>query len=87
MAQAPARLTLDWDKPLRLDAFRKTIWTPAVLRANRIAKETAEQGQVPVTVPPGVTPYALRHTYASLSLPQALSRSRYPVGWGTLPSR
>lgn len=77
--QAGARVTLDWDNPLRLDAFRKTIWTPAVLRANRIAKETAEPGTVPVTVPPGVTPYALRHTYASLSaaagiMPLALSR-------------
>lgn len=74
-----ARLTLDWDEPLRLDAFRKTIWTPAVLRANRIAKEAAKPGAVPVTIPPGVTPYALRHTYASLSAaagirPLALSR-------------
>lgn len=77
--EAAARLTLDWDRPLRLDAFRKTIWTPAVLRANRIAKETAEPGRIPVTVPPGVTPYVLRHTYASLSAaagikPLALSR-------------
>lgn len=77
--EAAARLTLDWDVPLRLDAFRKTIWTPAVLRANRVAKETAKPGAVPVTVPPGVTPYALRHTYASLSAaagikPLALSR-------------
>lgn len=77
--EAAARLTLDWKVPLRLDAFRKTIWTPAVLRANRLARENATPGTVPVTVPPRVTPYALRHTYASLSAaagikPLALSR-------------
>ncbi|PEG56182.1 tyrosine-type recombinase/integrase [Mycolicibacterium diernhoferi] len=77
--EAAARLTFNWDGPLRLDAFRKTIWNPAVLRANRIGRETAEPGMVPITVPPGVTPYALRHTYASLSAaagikPLALSR-------------
>ncbi|SCX01782.1 hypothetical protein [Mycolicibacterium fluoranthenivorans] len=77
--EAAARLTLDWDEPLRLDAFRKTIWSAAVLRANRVAKANAEPGVVPVTVPPGVAPYALRHTYASLCAaagikPLALSR-------------
>lgn len=77
--EAAARLTLDWDEPLRLDAFRKTIWSAAVLRASRAAKATAEPGVVPVTVPPGVTPYALLHTYVSLCAaagikPLALSR-------------
>lgn len=77
--EAAARLTLDWDAPIRLDAFRKQVWTPAVLRANRIAKEAAKRGEAPVTVPPTVTMYALRHTYASLSAaagikPLALSR-------------
>lgn len=87
--EAAARLTLDWDAPIRLDAFRKQVWTPAVLRTNRIAretaarmaKETAPMGKVPlpVTVPPTVTMYVLRHTYASLSAaagikPLALSR-------------
>lgn len=77
--EAAARLALDWDVPIRLDAFRKQVWTPAVLRANRTAKDTARPGEVPVTVPPTVTMYALRHTYASLSAaagikPLALSR-------------
>lgn len=74
-----ARLTLDWNAPMRLDAFHKQVWAPAALRANRIAVETGTPGEISVTGPPTVTMYALRHTYASLSAaarikPLALSR-------------
>lgn len=54
--EAEARLTLDWDSPLRHQTFYKAIYRPAVLRANR-----TEAG-----LPPALKFHALRHTYVSL---------------------
>lgn len=67
MDEAAARLTLDWETPVRLDAIRKTIWTPAVLRANRTAKESAGAGTG--AGDGSAWGYAVRapQTYASLS--------------------
>lgn len=58
VADAEARLVLDWDKPLRHGVFYKAVYRPGVLRANRQAGYAA--------LPPGLTWHALRHTYASL---------------------
>ena len=58
MADAEARLVLDWTAPLRHATFYKAIYRPAVLRTNRLAGKTV--------LPPELKFHALRHTYASL---------------------
>lgn len=58
VGEAEARLTLDWSTPLRHPSFYKSVYRPAVLRANRL---DADAG-----LPPGLKFHALRHTYASL---------------------
>lgn len=60
VADARARLALDWDAPLRHAAFYKAVFRPAVLRANRLAPTAA--------LPPALKFHALRHTYASLCI-------------------
>jgi|GEM_PF-1497901 len=60
VAEAEARLVLDWTQPLRHATFYKAVYRPAVLRANRLtptAKLSPEQSF-----------HSLRHTYASLCL-------------------
>ena len=37
--EAEARLTLDWDNPLRHPSFYKSVYRPAVLRANRLTPD------------------------------------------------
>lgn len=54
--EAEARLTLDWDSPLRHQTFYKAVYRPAVLRANHTG----------AGLPPALKFHALRHTYASL---------------------
>lgn len=57
---AEKRLVLDWTQPLRHATFYKSVYRPAVLRANRLtptAKVDTEQSF-----------HSLRHTYASLCL-------------------
>ena len=56
--EAASRLVLDWSTPNRHDSFYKSVFRPAVARANRLA-------QIEI-LPPGLTFHALRHTYASL---------------------
>ncbi|MGW4479402.1 site-specific integrase [Rhodococcus triatomae] len=56
--EAEARLTLDWDSPPRHPSFYKSVYRPAVLRANRLTPSAG--------LPPGLKFHALRHTYASL---------------------
>ncbi|GBF17488.1 phage integrase family protein [Rhodococcus sp. Br-6] len=56
MEGAEARLTLDWDAPLRHQTFYKAVYRPAVLRANLAGG----------ALPPALKFHALRHTYASL---------------------
>ncbi|WP_255032900.1 tyrosine-type recombinase/integrase [Mycobacterium marinum] len=56
--EAAARLVLDWSGLLRHQAFYKSVFRPAVLRANRLAGETV--------IPTEITFHSLRHTYASL---------------------
>ncbi|MGW5075966.1 site-specific integrase [Rhodococcus sp. NPDC004095] len=56
--EAEARLTLDWDSPFRHQSFFKSVYRPAVLRANRLTPDAG--------LPPGLKFHALRHTYASL---------------------
>lgn len=58
VADAEARLVLDWTVPLRHATFYKAIYRPAVLRANREARAPL--------LPPELKFHALRHTYASL---------------------
>ncbi len=60
VAEAEARLALDWDAPLRHAAFYKAVFRPAVLRANRLTPTAA--------LPPQLKFHALRHTYASLCI-------------------
>lgn len=78
---AAARLILDWSSLFRYDVFYKSVFRPAVLRANRLAVEPihpvefAESVEAarsehslesPSMLPPGLVFKALRHTYASL---------------------
>jgi integrase len=58
VAEAKARLVLDWTQPLRHATFYKAIYRPAVLRANREAGATV--------LPPELKFHSLRHSYASL---------------------
>jgi integrase len=57
---AEKRLVLDWTQPLRHATFYKSVYRPAVLRANRLSP-TAK-------VDPNQSFHSLRHTYASLCL-------------------
>ncbi|MBM4601557.1 tyrosine-type recombinase/integrase [Rhodococcus hoagii] len=54
----PCAPTLDWSTPLRHPSFYKSVYRPAVLRANRLTPGAG--------LPPGLKFHALRHTYASL---------------------
>ncbi|ALI24478.1 Integrase [Mycolicibacterium fortuitum] len=58
VADAEARLVLDWAESLRHGVFYKAVYRPAVLRANRLAGYAV--------LPPALGFHALRHTYASL---------------------
>ncbi|ORL39585.1 integrase [Prescottella equi] len=49
---------MDWSTPLRHPSFYKSVYRPAVLRANRLTPGAG--------LPPGLKFHALRHTYASL---------------------
>jgi integrase len=60
VAEAEARLMLDWDASLRHSTFYKAVFRPAVLRANRLTRDTA--------LPPTLKFHSLRHTYASLCI-------------------
>lgn len=60
VAEAEARLVLDWATPLRHATFYKAVYRPAVLRANRLTP-TAKLDAEPSF-------HSLRHTYASLCL-------------------
>jgi integrase len=57
---AETRLVLDWTQPLRHATFYKSVYRPAVLRANRLTP-TAK-------LDPDQSFHSLRHTYASLCL-------------------
>jgi hypothetical protein len=57
-AAAAARLELDWTSPLRHMTFYKSVYRPAVLRANRLTPTAA--------LSPELKFHSLRHTYASL---------------------
>lgn len=57
---AEKRLVLDWTSPLRHATFYKSVYRPAVLRANRLTP-TAK-------LSPAQSFHSLRHTYASLCL-------------------
>jgi integrase len=57
-AEAEARFVLDWTQPLRHPTFYKSVYRPAVLRANRVTPT--------VTISPDQSFHSLRHTYASL---------------------
>jgi integrase len=69
VADATDRLVLDWSRPLSHQAFYKDVFRPAVLRANRLAREStttalvAHQADV---LPRQFKFHGLRHTYASL---------------------
>lgn len=56
--EATERLDLDWSQPLRHQTFYKSVFRPAVLRANRLAGADV--------LPPKFKFHGLRHTYASL---------------------
>ncbi len=58
VADAEARLRLDWTASLRHGTFYKAVYRPAVLSANRL---TPSGG-----LPPELRFHALRHTYVSL---------------------
>ncbi|WP_006247227.1 tyrosine-type recombinase/integrase [Mycolicibacterium tusciae] len=58
VADAEARIILDWDRPLRHANFYKGIFRPSVLRASRMFPGAA--------LPPGCRFHSLRHSYASL---------------------
>lgn len=65
--QAAERLALDWDAPLRHQNFYKAVYRPAVLRANRHARERGGG-----LLPANLRFHALRHTYASLCVAAGL---------------
>jgi integrase len=52
-------LVLGWTQPLRHATFYKSVYRPAVLRANSTSA---------AALPPELKFHALRHTYASLSV-------------------
>lgn len=54
--EAEARLTLDWDAPLRHQTFYKAVYRPAVLRANLTG----------AGIPTKIKFHSFRHSYASL---------------------
>ena len=58
VAEAEARLVLDWYEPLRHSTFYKAVYRPAVLRANRHNPHAKLSAAVKFN--------SLRHTYASL---------------------
>jgi integrase len=58
VADAEARIVLDWENPLRHATFYKAVFRAAVLRANRLTPTA--------TFSPGLKFHSLRHTYASL---------------------
>jgi hypothetical protein len=58
-------MVLDWSAPLRHATFYKSVFRPAVARANRLAGESV--------LSPEVTFHASRHTYASLSVAAGVS--------------
>ncbi|MBX9920465.1 MAG: tyrosine-type recombinase/integrase [Mycolicibacterium frederiksbergense] len=63
VAEAYARLKLDWANPLRHPTFYKAVYRPAVLRANQAATASDDQR---AALPADLRFHALRHTYASL---------------------
>lgn len=63
VADAQARLVLDWAEPLRHPTFYKAVYRPAVLRANRVA---TPMNAATAALPADLRFHALRHTYASL---------------------
>jgi integrase len=69
--EAAARLALDWSRAVDHGVFYKSVFRPAVLRANRIAAVAARSdgtrvGDDEPLLPPGFKFHGLRHTYASL---------------------
>jgi hypothetical protein len=44
VAEAEARLVLDWVEPLRHGTFYKAVFQPTVLRANRLTPSTGVPG-------------------------------------------
>jgi integrase len=58
VAEAEARLVLDWSRPLRHMTFYKAVYRPALLRANRVHPDAK--------IDRGLRFHSLRHTYASL---------------------
>jgi integrase len=58
VAEAEARLVLDWVNPLRHGTFYKAVYRPAVLRATRLTPSARLSAQLKF--------HSLRHTYASL---------------------
>ncbi|MCC9186417.1 tyrosine-type recombinase/integrase [Mycolicibacterium mageritense] len=78
VAQASDRLVLDWSQMLSHQTFYKAVFRPAVLRANRLARESPPPspggsmgGQIGAghggeLLPPKFKFHSLRHTYASL---------------------
>ncbi|MGY4712575.1 tyrosine-type recombinase/integrase [Mycolicibacterium sp. CBM1] len=69
VAEATDRLVLDWTAKLRHQTFYKAVFRPAVLRANRLAREsnpTALAGDQADVLPGQFKFHGLRHTYASL---------------------
>ncbi len=63
VAEAEARLVLDWATPLRHMSFYKAVYRPAVLRANAASRAT---GNTAALLPEGLRFHSLRHTNASL---------------------
>lgn len=62
--EAPEKLNLDWNQPLRHQTFYKAVFKPALRRANRLAKTPAKTDTD--IIPANLTFHSLRHTYASL---------------------
>lgn len=60
VADAEARLVLDWTAPLRHPTFYKAVYRPAVLRANRLTPTAG--------LSPAQSFHSLRHTYASMCI-------------------
>lgn len=60
VADAEARIVLDWTSPLRHPTFYKAVYRPAVLRANRLAPTAG--------LSPAQSFHSLRHTYASMCI-------------------
>lgn len=58
VAQAQSRLVLDWTEPLRHTAYYKSVFRPAVLRANQLFPNAK--------IDTGLVFHSLRHTYVSL---------------------